>query len=185
MTLLHELGREVARSWWLFLLYGLLAIALAGFALFRPVETIGVWIIVLGALALAEGVLSLIAAWRASTVSRGWSILYGVLSLAFGLLAILRPQIVAFAGILLVAAWLLVAGVYRIVSAIRLRESIDGEWLLILSGVFAVLLGLLFAALPWLGLVALAVWIGIVALVYGVFQVVVAIRLRRLGRTGL
>ena len=107
---------------------------------------------------------------------------YALLSIGFGILALLDPLGMASALMLVLAAWLMVAGVYRIVFAIRVRKQIEGEWMLIVSGALAVLLGVLFAVNPVSGLVVTSLWIGATALVYGVLQVVVAFRLRRLGQ---
>ena len=75
--------------------------------------------------------------------------------------------------------WLLVAGIARIVFAIEVRKLVRGEWLLALSGVLAIALGVLFFARPDIGLAAMAVWVAVGALLYGVLQLVVALRMRR------
>jgi len=82
--------------------------------------------------------------------------------------------------VLLLAAWLLVAGIYRIVFAVRVRRHIQGEWVLILSGMLAIGLGLMFAANPLAGVAVTALWIGIGSLLYGLLQIVVALKLRKL-----
>ena len=84
--------------------------------------------------------------------------------------------------VLVLAAWLIVGGIFRIVFAIRVRKRARHEWLLILSGLLAVLMGVLFALYPLSGLVVTTLWIGASALIYGVLQVVAAFRLRRLGK---
>jgi len=48
-----------------------------------------------------------------------------------------------------------------------------------LSGVLAVVLGVLFAAYPVAGLLTVAIWIGAAALVYGVLQVIAGVRMHR------
>ncbi|MCD9007034.1 DUF308 domain-containing protein [Luteimonas sp. XNQY3] len=171
---------EVTRSWWLFLVYGLLAVAFAGVAVFRPLETVAVLVVLLGVLALAEGVVSLVAAFAGVALGRGWVLLYALASIAFGLLAILRPASVATVLVLLLAAWLLVGGIYRIIFAIRVRKAIEGEWAIALSGVLAVILGVLFAVAPAAGMLTMMLWIGVGALFYGILQIVIALRLRRL-----
>ena len=135
-------------------------------------------------MAIVEGVVALAAAVGGSApVSRGWTVFYALVSIAFGVLALLNPLATASVLLLFVAAWLVVGGIYRIVFAIRVRKHIRGEWLLIVSGLLAVVLGVLFALNPLGGLMVTSLWIGAMALVYGVLQVVVAFRLRRLGRT--
>jgi uncharacterized membrane protein HdeD (DUF308 family) len=99
---------------------------------------------------------------------------------AFGVLAVLNPLATASVLILLLAAWLIVAGIYRIVFAIRVRKEIQGEWLLILSGVLAIVLGAMMVANPMAGIAVTTLWVGIGSLLYGVLQIMVAWRIRRL-----
>lgn len=173
----------LSRNWWVVLLFGLLAILFGVLTLFAPIATAAVLVLWMGALAIVEGVVALAAAIGGSApISRGWAVFYALLSIGFGILAMLDPLGMASALMLVLAAWLLVAGVYRIVFALRVRREIEGEWLLILSGALAVLLGVLFAINPLSGLVVTSLWIGATVLVYGVLQVVVAFRLRRLGK---
>ena len=79
----------------------------------------------------------------------------------------------------LLAIWLVVAGIARIVFAVQMRRLVEGNWLLALSGILALLLGLLFIARPNIGVATLAVWLGIGALLYGALQVALAFYMRR------
>jgi uncharacterized membrane protein HdeD (DUF308 family) len=81
--------------------------------------------------------------------------------------------------LIFLAIWLIVAGIYRIMFAIRVRKEIEGEWMIALSGVLAILLGGLFVAYPGAGLLTIAIWIGVAALVYGVLQLAAGIKLHR------
>jgi uncharacterized membrane protein HdeD (DUF308 family) len=49
----------------------------------------------------------------------------------------------------------------------------------VLSGILAIILGILFFAMPGLGVLAVVLWIGVGAVIYGVLQVGAAFRLRR------
>ncbi|HBN53776.1 MAG TPA: hypothetical protein DD456_07005 [Stenotrophomonas sp.] len=176
----------LSRHWWVVLLFGLFAVAFGVLALMAPVRTAAVLAMWLGVMAIVEGVVALASAVGGSApVSRGWAVFYALVSIAFGVLAILNPLATASVLLLFLAAWLVVGGIYRIVFAIRVRRHIRGEWLLILSGLLAVALGVMFALNPLGGLMVTSLWIGAMALVYGVLQVVVAFRLRRLGRTAV
>ncbi|MBS7457269.1 HdeD family acid-resistance protein [Coralloluteibacterium stylophorae] len=175
----------LARNWWVVLMFGLLAVVFGVLTLLWPVATAATLTLWLGALAIVEGVAALIAAFSGSApVSRGWATVYALLSIVFGALAVLHPLGMARILLLVLAAWLLVAGIYRIVFAIGVRKHIHGEWMLIVSGVLAVLLGVLFALNPLSGLVVTSLWLGATVLVYGLLQVIVAFRLRRLGKAG-
>lgn len=176
----------LSRHWWVVLLFGLFAVAFGVLALMAPVRTAAVLAMWLGVMAIVEGVVALASAISGSApVSRGWAVFYALVSIAFGVLALLNPLATASVLLLFLAAWLVVGGIYRIVFAIRVRRHIRGEWLLILSGLLAVALGVMFALNPLGGLMVTSLWIGAMALVYGVLQVVVAFRLRSLGRTAV
>ncbi|MBO9716369.1 MAG: DUF308 domain-containing protein [Pseudoxanthomonas sp.] len=170
----------MSRAWWVFLLYGLFAVAFGLFALFRPHATVWMMIMAFGLLALADGVVSLLSVFRKQVALPNWLLLlYAVASIGFGLLALFRAQTVATALVWLLAIWLIIAGIARIIFSVQMRRLIQGNWLLALSGILALLLGLLFIARPNIGVATLAVWLGIGALVYGVLQVALAFYMRR------
>jgi uncharacterized membrane protein HdeD (DUF308 family) len=172
---------QLGRSWWILLVYGVFAILFGIFALTRPIAAAAALAWALGILALAEGAISLFALFdRQAVVSKGWLALYSVASIVFGLLAVANPLAAAQALLLFLAAWLIVGGAYRIAFAIRVRKEIRGEWLIALSGVLAIVLGVMFVSNPLSGLVVTKLWLGAFALVYGILQVVAAFRVRRL-----
>jgi uncharacterized membrane protein HdeD (DUF308 family) len=171
----------IGRSWWVLLLYGILGVIFGLYALARPLSAATAMVWAVGVLALAEGVVSLFAAFSNKiAVSKGWVLLYAVLSILFGIMTVANPVSMAGALLLFLAAWLVVAGIYRIIFAIRVRKEIKGEWLIALSGVLSILLGIMFVVSPLTGLVVTALWIGAGALIYGVLQIVAAFKLRAL-----
>ena len=170
----------MTRSWWVFLLYGLMAIVFGLFALFQPQATMRVVMLAVGLLALGDGLVSLLTVFRKGTALPAWLLLvYAAISIGFGLLLLFQTQAVATFVIWLLAAWLIVAGLARIVFAVQMRRLVEGNWLLALSGILALLLGLLFIARPNIGVATLAVWLGIGALLYGALQVALAFYMRR------
>ncbi|WP_447596023.1 HdeD family acid-resistance protein [Stenotrophomonas rhizophila] len=171
----------VARSWWVLLLYGLVALVFGAVAILQPLAAATALAWAIGVMAVVEGVISLVALFGGNSgVSRGWLAVYALASLVFGVLAVINPLATASVLVLLLAVWLIVAGIHRIVFAVRVRRHIQGEWLLILSGVLAIVLGALLVSNPLAGVAVTTLWIGIGSLIYGVLQVVVAFRLRRL-----
>jgi uncharacterized membrane protein HdeD (DUF308 family) len=176
--------RTVGRSWWVLVLYGVIGVLFGIAAFMWPAKTAVAMAWAFGVMAIAEGVLSALALFdRNVSVSKGWLALYALASLAFGLVAVSNPVVTAGVLLLILAAWLLVAGIYRIVLAIRIRKEVTGEWMIALSGVLAILLAVLFVARPAVGLVTVALWIGVAALFYGVLQVMAGFKLRKLAGT--
>jgi uncharacterized membrane protein HdeD (DUF308 family) len=178
----HTWGWILARGVLLILL-GLFAVLAPGFALFT-------FALVFAAFSFADGVVSLLGGVRAARHDgRRWGsmILSGVAGIAVGVLFVLFPLVstVAYAALVvwLVAAWAIVTGALEAAAAIRLREEIRGEWLLVTSGGLSVLLGL---ALVWLlfanpaaTLLSVAWLIAIYAFVAGVALIALALRMRR------
>jgi len=172
----------IQRSWWVLALYGVISILFGIGALVWPLTTALALAWAFGVMALAEGATSLVALFdKGSPIPKGWLAVYAVASIAFGLAAVIFPGAVAGLLLLFLAAWLVVGGIYRIVFAVRVRKQIEGEWWIALSGAVSILLGLLFFAYPAAGLMSVTVWIGAFVLIYGVFQVMAALRIRRLG----
>lgn len=174
--------QTITRSWWVLAIYGVISVLFGISAFVWPLGTALALAWAFGIMALAEGVTSLVALFdKDAPISKGWLVLYSLASIAFGLVAVIFPGAVAGVLLMFVAAWLIVGGIYRIVFALRVRKYVTTEWWIGLSGVLSIVLGVLFLAYPVAALASLAVWIGALVLLYGIFQIMAALRLRKLG----
>lgn len=170
----------LARNWGLILLRGILAVLFGVLAFIWPGITLFTLVIMYGAFAFVDGALALVAAIRGGTPApRWWLALVGLFGIAAGVLTVMWPQITALVLLLFIAAWAIVTGIFQIVGAIRLRNEIEGEWLLIASGVLSVVFGLLLVAWPGPGALAMILVIGSFAIMYGVLMIAFALRLRK------
>jgi uncharacterized membrane protein HdeD (DUF308 family) len=170
-------------NWWTFVLRGIAAVLFGILTFLFPGMALLTLVYVFGFYALADGVLSIIAAFRRSESARNetpwWALLLsGIFGLIAGLIAIFRPGITAIALLFLIAAWAIVTGVMEIVAAIRLRKQIRGEWLLALAGVMSILFGVLAAIFPGAGALAVVLWIGAYTFVMGIVLIALGLRLR-------
>ncbi|MDR7132973.1 uncharacterized membrane protein HdeD (DUF308 family) [Lysobacter niastensis] len=170
----------LSRGAWVLIVFGIIAVLFGLVAIAWPGRTAVALAWAFGVMALAEGVTSLIALFRKDVpISKGWVALYAVASIAFGCLAVLNPLAVAGVMLMFLAAWLIVAGIFRIIFAIRVRKQVANEWLLGLSGALAIVLGVMLIAYPGAGLVTMALWIGVAAMIYGVLQILTGWRMRK------
>jgi uncharacterized membrane protein HdeD (DUF308 family) len=161
-------------------LRGVIAIAVGIIALSLPGITFGALVILFGVYALVDGIAALIAAYRSSRAQEHWGMLLleGLAGLIAAAVTVVFPPLTALVLVYLIGAWALVTGILEIAAAIRLRRFIAGEWLLALSGIASIILGIVMLAVPLAGALAISVIIGIYALIFGVILVGFGIRLR-------
>lgn len=156
-TFFAELRHDLAvlrGNWLWFVLLGVALIILGVIALGSLVVATLATAVALGLLLLISGVAETAGAFW----TRGWSgfflhLLSGVLSIVVGVLFIRAPIDAVLVMTLLLALFLLVGGIFRIVSALMYRFSAWG-WPL-LSGIIDLILGVMI----WLGWPATAFWV--------------------------
>jgi uncharacterized membrane protein HdeD (DUF308 family) len=161
---------------------GILAIVLGLVAIIWPEVTLTVLVVLLGVYAFVTGIFTVLvgAVWPPAWGLRWPMLLQGVLGIVVGVLVFIEPETAQMALLYLIAAWAIVSGVLQIAGAVRLRRVIPDEWGLILGGAASAVFGVLLAIWPKEGLIAL-VWIfGVFAVVFGVAQLVLANRVRRI-----
>jgi uncharacterized membrane protein HdeD (DUF308 family) len=170
----------LGHNWGWIVLRGVAAVLFGVLAIAWPGITLATLVIVWGAYALAEGVLTLIAAWQVRDEGRPfWSlVVVGLLGIAAGVVTFLWPGITALTLLMIIAVWALIMGIFQIIAAIRLRKVIEREWLLGLSGVASVIFGVLMIISPGAGALAVLSLIAAYAIVFGVLLIVLGFRLR-------
>lgn len=170
----------LARNWWVILLRGVLAVVFGVLTFVWPDITVVALVALYGAFALVDGTLSLVAAIRGGTPApRWWLALVGIFGIAAGVLTVFWPQITALVLLMFIAAWAIAIGVMQIVGAIKLRHEIEGEWLLIASGLLSVLFGVMLIAWPGAGALAMVLVIGSFAILFGILLIGFSLRLKR------
>jgi uncharacterized membrane protein HdeD (DUF308 family) len=169
----------LARNWSVVVLRGVLALLFGVLAYIWPRATIASFVILFGAYALLDGIFSLVAAFRPPAgESRGMLVLRGVLGVLAGLAVLAAPGLSAILLLYVIAIWAIAAGFAEIGAAIALRRVLTGEWLLALSGVLSILLGIYMLARPAAGLLALVWAIALYAIIAGIMLIILGFRLR-------
>jgi uncharacterized membrane protein HdeD (DUF308 family) len=178
-----SLAFELAKKWWVLLVRGILLILIGILAFVNPLT----WITFIGVYTLIEGVSMLWAGISNDPpMERRWPfILIGILSILAGIYILARPVIAGITLTIVIAAWAIIIGVLEIIQAIRLREEIDNEWWLILSGALAVIFGVLVFAGGEQGVLAgalaIATVFGVFAILAGIFSIALSLRVRSFG----
>ena len=166
-------------NWWALALRGVVAILFALIAFFLPGITAAALILLFGAYAFVDGVFALIAGLRAARHHgrSGALLLEGILNIVIGIIVFVWPGPALVALIYLIAVWAVISGIALIAAGMALIRH-SGEWLLVLSGVISVLLGIILSVQPAAGVIALSWWLGFYALLFGIVVVTAAFRIR-------
>jgi uncharacterized membrane protein HdeD (DUF308 family) len=163
LTGLHLVGvQELRKNWGWFLCLGIVLLILGTIALGASVAMTIFSVVLFGSLLIVGGVLEAIHAfWR----EKGWGgffidLLTGILYVVVGFLLVANPAASAVALTLIIALFLMLGGMFRIVVAISVRFHNWG-WLL-LHGAVNLLLGILiWRQWPLSGLWVIGLFIGI------------------------
>ena len=180
----QNLAAALGRNWWLLLLRGLVAIVFALLTWAQPGVSLAALVLVFGIYVLADGLLGVWSAIAKRRDTRHWwlLLLWGLVGIVVGVMTFIMPGITGLVLLMYIAAWAVITGVLQIVAAIRLRKEIKGEWLLILSGLVSVAFGVLLFLQPGAGALAVAWIIAAYAFIFGVLMVLLAFKVRQLGR---
>ncbi len=174
------MGDLLNRSWRLLALQGIAAIAFGVLAIIWPGITL-LWLVALfAAYALLQGGAAIFAAMRGRrTESKWWLVLLlGIVSVAAGAWAIFYPAFTALTLVLLMGANALVTGILQIIVAVRLRQQLRREWLLVANGIISIIFGALVMLFPAGGALALVWLVSFYAVLTGVLLLTLAFRAR-------
>lgn len=180
---------SLTRHWWVFALRGVLTIIFGILAFYIPGAAVMALTMVFGIFALVDGGLDLVSGINWGRNGRPWGsrVVSGILGIVVGVLVLILPQMAAMG--LTAFLWTAIAvlaiaiGSLQIAAAIRLRQEIQGEWLMALGGVISVALGagalMLFWVSPIISLLSLGVLIGTYAIIHGVTLCMLAFKLKK------
>ena len=169
-----------AAHWRALALRGLVALLFGLVVLFWPSLVLAVLALLFGIYAVVDGSITLVPALRSSGrgAQRWLPLAEGAVGIIAGLSALLWPGLTSNGLLYVIAAWAMLTGILKIVTAIVLRAEVENGWLLAGSGTLSVLFGAILTALVGSGLPFLAPFIGAFAVVVGLALIVFAFRLR-------
>jgi uncharacterized membrane protein HdeD (DUF308 family) len=174
--------RRLSLNWTALALRGVVAIAFGVVAFLLPGLTLGALILLFAAFAIVDGVSALVTGLRHPTSRRpDWLLIAGgVAGIVVGLIAVFLPGITALFLVSLIGAWAIITGIAQVAIAWQLRKEIQGELVLALNGILAVVFGIYLWLFPGLGAISLVWLIALFAVVSGVMLLVLAFRMRNL-----
>ena len=165
----------------MFLFRGIAAVLFGIITLVWPKLTLSTLVFVFGIFAVVSGITAVAAALR-NTREQGWGLLLfeGIVGILAGVVALVWPGITALAFLYLLVAWAILSGIVELVAPLSFPMSGGRAVLMVLAGLVSIVFGILIAAQPSSGLLAVVWLIGVYAIVYGVMYIVVYFQSRSL-----
>jgi uncharacterized membrane protein HdeD (DUF308 family) len=183
---LLETSKELLDLWWLWLVRGVLAIAFGIAAWAWPGLTIATLIWILGAYIILDGGVSIIGFFRHGDLTWGRRILlllWGVVQVIAGIVLWLAPGLGAVTMMVIFGVWAMLTGMFLLVSAFTSDGHLMSPWIQGLVGLLGVLVGIYLVVEPGRGALATIWAIGVTAIVYGVFLILAAFKIRSMRNT--
>jgi uncharacterized membrane protein HdeD (DUF308 family) len=166
-------------NWWAVTLRGIAGVVVGALAFLLPLTSMVALVWLFGAYAFLDGLFNLATVWRRGRTRPWWAMaLEGLLGVGAGIVSFVWPGITAIALVYVIAAWAIATGILEIIAAIRLRKEIEGEWLLALSGLFSLALGLVFTMVPEAGVVVLVWSLAAYTVAFGILLIWLSFKLR-------
>lgn len=183
MQLTNNRPEEIAKNWGWFLALGVTLFVLGILAISSAVAATLITVFFLGIILLIAGLAQCIMAIREPQWSGFFlNLLAGLLSLVMGYLFVQSTGVSALTLTLLMAAYFMVSGLFKVFTAATHRFHQWG-WMLANGAASLVLGALLWAQWPISGLWTIGLFLGIDLIMVGTFWGIVGVSLRRLHPT--
>lgn len=158
------------------LLIGVMMVIWPGASLQVFAWLMAAWLIVNGALGLGAWLRGRATGYRGGTAMA----VAGVLSLILGVIVLLLPETAVFAIVMFIAFWALLLGLMQIFGAFAFRRfSARSWWIMLMSGIAGVAVGLVLIVNPAAGAVSLLWLIAAFLMLAGVIAIVLGLRIGR------
>jgi uncharacterized membrane protein HdeD (DUF308 family) len=177
--------------WGFVLLRGIALLILGVLLLYKPGITVLLLVQFLGAYFFVDGIFTVVKSiiGREFIEGWGWGVFVGILEVVGGIIVFARPiaSAVLTVGFLVyfIAFFAMFFGFLGIITGIRLRKEIKGEWSMILGGLIAVIFGILLILNPEASTSTFIIIKGVFAVIGGVALIFHAFKLRKFGKEGL
>ena len=168
----------LSRRWWWILVRGIAAI-LFGIACFVwPGRVALSLVFVFGVYAIIDGAAMIVFGRKLGNWF--WYALAGIVSMLAGVIAIAFPVFTAGALVMVIGLWAIFSGIFQIMAGWSIRKDVEGEWVLFVGGVLAILFGILLFLRPGAGAAGIVWLIGMFLILFGILQIILSFKLKGL-----
>lgn len=180
-----------SEAWWLVLLRGIALLILGGLLISKPGIAVLVLVQFLGVYFFVDGIFSVFTSIKGRKYMQGWGwgIFMGALEILAGIIVFGHPlaSTILTTGFLVycVAFVAILFGIFGIVTGVKVRKEVKGEWAMIIGGVLAIIFGLILIVNPTASVVVYLTIMGVLAVIGGIINIFASFKLRKIGEKGL
>jgi uncharacterized membrane protein HdeD (DUF308 family) len=173
-------SKKLIRSWWAYLLNGILFILLGTWMLTMPAESFKAYTKLIGIIVGAGGLAELIFSvyYRKKHEEWVWNATGGLMDLIIGALILFNPNVLLIIITLAISISLLFAAVVLIRSALKSNKEGHGGWTWkLVFGILIFLLAIVLLLRPEVLAVTMMIWMGLSFISLGVLRLFMAFQL--------
>ena len=173
--------RQLKKNWWYLAINGLVAIIVGLVAIFLPKESLIILIQWLGIIVLIGGLGLIIYDVLNARKNLKWGLwaVQGGFFTAMGILFLVAPQFVVSFISIVFGIWAILAGLLHIITVFAIRDVFKNYIMSLINGLLMITIGVLLIARPINTAEKITTFIGAYLLIYGVWQVYMALRIRK------
>jgi uncharacterized membrane protein HdeD (DUF308 family) len=172
---------EFSKNWKLITARGIVSLIFGVIVVIYPFTAAVALALFFGAYAFADGIFAIVSIFTSRNArAHFWLFLFeGIAGIAAGILIFFLPELTLYGLVLLVSVWAFITGIFEIISAVKLRKIIDGEFLMIVSGLLSIVFAILVFINPLEGIIVITYLIGFYAVMFGILYVIYGISMRK------
>jgi uncharacterized membrane protein HdeD (DUF308 family) len=174
------------KYWWWFIIKGLLLAATGLVIFFRPAEGYTGLSILFSVVILGAGFSQIFFAVANSNIMKGWgwTLASGVLDVVIGGYLLVYPVVTMATLPYILGFWLMLRSFYMMGASFDLKNLGVPDWgWLLFGGIVTMICAFLVLYYPAAGAISIVAWSGAAFLVAGIFNIVLAFKLKSLNKT--
>jgi len=182
-----EMVELFSKYWWSFIVRGVVAFLSGLIILLWGSASLDLLVLSFGIFALLQGILSLAPGLSKLGGRIYFLLIEGVIGILAGVFTFLGPgigrmlwpQVATKTLLLFVSFWALLTGVAELIGSFRLPAEMKEKWLVTLSGLVCLVLGLILLSRSEAGATGNATGIGLLGIIYGFLWLFVGLKVRK------
>lgn len=170
------------KVWWIPAIIGVLFICFGIVIINNPFATFAAIAIFIGSILIVSGIAEIYLFVRVRNENKDWSwyMSSGVVDVLLGIILIANPKIILIIFTLLISLLLFYRAMHIIRRAIALKNTNNKNWMYVLGvGILVMALTILLIVKPEIIGAAISLWLAVVFIVFGVYRLYLALKLKQ------